>query len=36
MKPEDLQQHDCLAFAYPSTDDWRDADEAVAHERRRG
>lgn len=27
MKPEDLQQHDCLAFAYPSTDDWRDADK---------
>ncbi|NWC95226.1 MULTISPECIES: LysR family transcriptional regulator [unclassified Pseudomonas] len=24
--PEDLQQHDCLAFAYPSHDDWRNAD----------
>jgi DNA-binding transcriptional LysR family regulator len=26
-KPEDLQLHDCLAFAYPSTDDWRNADK---------
>ena len=25
--PEDLQQHDCLAFAYPSGDDWRNADK---------
>lgn len=25
--PADLQQHDCLAFAYPSTDDWRNADK---------
>jgi len=25
--PEHLQQHDCLAFAYPSTDDWRNADK---------
>ncbi|NCE85315.1 MULTISPECIES: LysR family transcriptional regulator [Pseudomonas] len=25
--PEDLRQHDCLAFAYPSTDDWRNADK---------
>src|SRR5450830_969451 len=25
--PEDLQQHDCLAFAYPSSDDWRNADK---------
>lgn len=22
-KPEDLQQHDCLAFAYPAGDDWQ-------------
>lgn len=25
--PMDLQNHDCLAFAYPSTDDWRNADK---------
>lgn len=25
--PEDLKHHDCLAFAYPSTDDWRNADK---------
>ncbi|MBC3196495.1 LysR family transcriptional regulator [Pseudomonas poae] len=25
--PEDLRQHDCLAFAYPATDDWRNADK---------
>lgn len=25
--PAELQQHDCLGFAYPSTDDWRDADK---------
>jgi DNA-binding transcriptional LysR family regulator len=22
-KPEDLQHHDCLAFAYPAGDDWQ-------------
>ncbi|WP_421523893.1 LysR family transcriptional regulator [Pseudomonas yamanorum] len=27
QRPDDLQQHDCLAFAYPATDDWRDADK---------
>ncbi|MFO2465770.1 LysR family transcriptional regulator [Pseudomonas sp. 15FMM2] len=27
QKPADLQQHDCLAFAYPSNDDWRHADK---------
>jgi len=27
QRPDDLQQHDCLAFAYPSTDDWRNADK---------
>jgi DNA-binding transcriptional LysR family regulator len=26
-QPMDLQNHDCLAFAYPSTDDWRNADK---------
>ncbi|KAF1010240.1 MAG: hypothetical protein GAK32_01613 [Pseudomonas fluorescens] len=26
-RPEDLKHHDCLAFAYPSTDDWRNADK---------
>ncbi len=25
--PEDLRQHDCLAFAYPAADDWRNADK---------
>ncbi|MGY2293016.1 LysR family transcriptional regulator [Pseudomonas sp. SDO528_S397] len=25
--PADLQHHDCLAFAYPSSDDWRHADK---------
>lgn len=25
--PEDLQQHDCLAFAYPASDNWRDTDK---------
>lgn len=23
--PDDLQQHDCLAFAYPANDNWRDS-----------
>jgi DNA-binding transcriptional LysR family regulator len=23
IKPQDLQQHDCLAFAYPAGDEWR-------------
>ncbi|WP_248752699.1 LysR family transcriptional regulator [Pseudomonas sp. MWU15-20650] len=27
LTPADLQQHDCLAFAYPSTDNWRDTDK---------
>ncbi|AIG02086.1 LysR family transcriptional regulator [Pseudomonas fluorescens] len=27
QQPMDLQKHDCLAFAYPSTDDWRNADK---------
>ncbi|CAM2825200.1 DNA-binding transcriptional regulator, LysR family [Pseudomonas gessardii] len=27
LHPMDLQNHDCLAFAYPSTDDWRNADK---------
>ena len=27
QQPMDLQAHDCLAFAYPSTDDWRNADK---------
>lgn len=27
QQPMDLQNHDCLAFAYPSTDDWRNADK---------
>lgn len=27
QQPMDLQEHDCLAFAYPSTDDWRNADK---------
>ncbi|QLG94239.1 LysR family transcriptional regulator [Pseudomonas yamanorum] len=31
--PTDLQQHDCLAFAYPSNDDWRNAGK---HWRLRG
>ena len=25
--PADLQQHDCLAFAYPANDNWRDTDK---------
>ena len=25
--PDDLRQHDCLAFAYPATDNWRDTDK---------
>ena len=25
--PDDLQQHDCLAFAYPANDNWRDTDK---------
>lgn len=27
VHPDDLQQHQCLAFAYPATDDWRNADK---------
>ena len=26
-KPDDLRQHDCLAFAYPATDNWRDTNK---------
>ncbi|MBD8670959.1 LysR family transcriptional regulator [Pseudomonas lurida] len=26
-KPEDLRQHDCLAFAYPANDNWRDTEK---------
>ncbi|WP_300628814.1 LysR family transcriptional regulator [Pseudomonas sp.] len=25
--PDDLRQHDCLAFAYPANDNWRDTDK---------
>ena len=25
--PDDLQQHDCLAFAYPANDNWRDTEK---------
>lgn len=25
--PSDLQHHDCLAFAYPANDNWRDTDK---------
>ena len=25
--PDDLQQHNCLAFAYPASDNWRDSEK---------
>ncbi|MCZ2996111.1 LysR substrate-binding domain-containing protein, partial [Acinetobacter baumannii] len=25
--PDDLRQHDCLAFAYPANDNWRDTSK---------
>ena len=33
LTPEDLQQHDCLAFAYPAGDDWQSVEK---HWRLRG
>jgi DNA-binding transcriptional LysR family regulator len=27
QKPEDLQHHDCLAFAYPAGDDWQSVEK---------
>jgi len=26
-RPDDLRRHDCLAFAYPATDNWRDTSK---------